>query len=115
VVIAGPSIDGYLAYGLAPDSVDRWVQSGSAPAALQRRRARHRGRRRPHRGCARARDRSRQPRQARPEGPVRVAPTQAATDERLLKPAQRCHPGTQRQVRWANAMLKELVPQTLTN
>jgi len=40
---------------------------------------------------------------------------QAATDERLLELAQRCHPETLRQVRWANAMLKELVPQTLTN
>ena len=38
---------------------------------------------------------------------------QAATDERLLELAQRCHPETLRQVRWANATLNELAPQTL--
>jgi hypothetical protein len=40
---------------------------------------------------------------------------QAAKDERLLALAQRCHPDTLRQMRWANAMLKELAPQTLTS
>jgi hypothetical protein len=40
---------------------------------------------------------------------------QAAKDERLLGLAQRCHPETLRQMRWANAMLKELAPQTLTS
>ncbi|HYZ68466.1 MAG TPA: hypothetical protein VE666_11815 [Mycobacterium sp.] len=40
---------------------------------------------------------------------------QAAKDERLLALAQRCHPETLRQLRWANAMLKELAPQTLTS
>jgi hypothetical protein len=40
---------------------------------------------------------------------------QAAKDERLLELAQRCHPDTLRQMRWANAMLKELAPQTLTS
>jgi hypothetical protein len=39
----------------------------------------------------------------------------AAKDERLLELAQRCHPETLRQMRWANAMLKELAPQTLTS
>jgi hypothetical protein len=40
---------------------------------------------------------------------------QAAKDEQLLQLAQRCHPDTLRQMRWANAMLKELAPQTLTS
>jgi hypothetical protein len=40
---------------------------------------------------------------------------QAAKDERLLQLSQRCHPETLRQMRWANAMLKELAPQTLTS
>jgi hypothetical protein len=40
---------------------------------------------------------------------------QAAKDERLLELAQRCHRETLRQMRWANAMLKELAPQTLTS
>ena len=40
---------------------------------------------------------------------------QAAKDQRLLELAQRCHPETLRQLRWANAMLKELAPQTLTS
>jgi hypothetical protein len=40
---------------------------------------------------------------------------QAAKDDRLLELAQRCHPETLRQMRWANAMLKELAPQTLTS
>jgi hypothetical protein len=40
---------------------------------------------------------------------------QAAKDERLLALARRCHPDTLRQMRWANAMLKELAPQTLTS
>src|SRR5215207_5989434 len=40
---------------------------------------------------------------------------QAAKDGQLLELAQRCHPETLRQLRWANAMLKELAPQTLTS
>jgi hypothetical protein len=40
---------------------------------------------------------------------------QAAKDEQLLALASRCHPETLRQMRWANAMLKELAPQTLTS
>jgi hypothetical protein len=40
---------------------------------------------------------------------------QAAKDTRLLELAQRCHPETLRQMRWANAMLKELSPQALTS
>ena len=40
---------------------------------------------------------------------------QAAKDERLLTLAQRCHSETLRQMRWANAMVKELAPQTLTS
>ena len=40
---------------------------------------------------------------------------QAAKDDRLLAVAQRCHPQSLRQMRWANAMLKELAPQTLTS
>ncbi|OBG45146.1 hypothetical protein A5672_09255 [Mycobacterium alsense] len=38
---------------------------------------------------------------------------QAAKDEELLGLASRCHPETLRQMRWANAMLKELSPQVL--
>jgi hypothetical protein len=38
---------------------------------------------------------------------------QAAKDEELLDLAGRCHPQALRQMRWANAMLKELSPQTL--
>ncbi len=38
---------------------------------------------------------------------------QAAKDKELLELAQRCHPQTLRQMRWANAMLKELSPQIL--
>lgn len=38
---------------------------------------------------------------------------QAAKDEELLSLASRCHPETLRQMRWANAMLKELSPQVL--
>lgn len=38
---------------------------------------------------------------------------QAAKDEELLSVASRCHPETLRQMRWANAMLKELSPQVL--
>lgn len=40
---------------------------------------------------------------------------QAAKDDRLLKLTQRCHPQALRQMRWANAMLKELSPQALMN
>lgn len=40
---------------------------------------------------------------------------QAAKDERLLELTQRCRPQALRQMRWANAMLKELSPQTLAN
>ncbi|MEC4764563.1 hypothetical protein VT930_15830 [Mycobacterium sherrisii] len=39
---------------------------------------------------------------------------QAAHDEELLTLTSRCHPETLRQMRWANAMLKELAPQALT-
>ncbi len=38
---------------------------------------------------------------------------QAAKDSELLGVASRCHPETLRQMRWANAMLKELSPQVL--
>jgi hypothetical protein len=38
---------------------------------------------------------------------------QAAKDSELLSLASRCHPETLRQMRWANAMLKELSPQVL--
>lgn len=40
---------------------------------------------------------------------------QAAKDQRLLELTQRCHPQSLRQMRWANAMLKELSPQALAN
>jgi hypothetical protein len=40
---------------------------------------------------------------------------QAAKDDKLLALAQRCHPQALRQMRWANAMLKELSPQALTS
>lgn len=40
---------------------------------------------------------------------------QAAKDEDLLDLTSECHPQTLRQMRWANAMLKELSPQTLTS
>ncbi|MGE2723839.1 hypothetical protein [Mycolicibacterium pulveris] len=40
---------------------------------------------------------------------------QAAKDQRLLELTQRCHPQALRQMRWANAMLKELSPQALMN
>jgi hypothetical protein len=38
---------------------------------------------------------------------------QAAKDGELLALTQRCHPQALRQMRWANAMLKELSPQAL--
>jgi hypothetical protein len=38
---------------------------------------------------------------------------QAAKDDELLALTQRCHPQALRQMRWANAMLKELSPQAL--
>jgi hypothetical protein len=38
---------------------------------------------------------------------------QAAKDQDLLALANRCHPQSLRQMRWANAMLKELSPQAL--
>ncbi|OBG75200.1 MULTISPECIES: hypothetical protein [unclassified Mycobacterium] len=40
---------------------------------------------------------------------------QAAKDAELLRLATRCHPEALRQMRWANAMLKELSPQVLTS
>ncbi|WP_029112800.1 hypothetical protein [Mycobacterium sp. URHB0044] len=40
---------------------------------------------------------------------------QAIKDEQLLDLASRCHPQTLRQMRWANAMLKELSPQVLAS
>lgn len=40
---------------------------------------------------------------------------QAAKDAELLSLTSRCHPETLRQMRWANAMLKELSPQVLMN
>lgn len=40
---------------------------------------------------------------------------QAAKDSELLSVTSRCHPETLRQMRWANAMLKELSPQVLMN
>ncbi len=38
---------------------------------------------------------------------------QATKDDELLELSKRCHPQTLRQMRWANAMLKELSPQVL--
>lgn len=38
---------------------------------------------------------------------------QAAKDTELLQLAQTCHPDTLRQIRWANAKLKEASPQIL--
>jgi len=40
---------------------------------------------------------------------------QAAKDADLQPLCARCHPQTLRQMRWANAMLKELSPQALTS
>ncbi|MBO0865440.1 MAG: hypothetical protein J2P16_10255 [Mycobacterium sp.] len=40
---------------------------------------------------------------------------QATKDEELLGLTKRCHPEALRQMRWANAMLKELSPQVLTS
>lgn len=40
---------------------------------------------------------------------------QAIKDQELLDLTSRCHPETLRQMRWANAMLKELSPQVLTS
>lgn len=40
---------------------------------------------------------------------------QAMKDTRLLALTRRCHPETLRQLRWANAMLKVLSPQTLAS
>jgi Tfp pilus assembly protein PilN len=39
---------------------------------------------------------------------------QAAKDHDLLAITKQCHPQSLRQMRWANAMLKELSPQALT-
>lgn len=39
---------------------------------------------------------------------------QALKDPDLLTLAQRCHPATLRQLRWANAALKESAPQIMT-
>jgi hypothetical protein len=40
---------------------------------------------------------------------------QAVKDDDLLALSQRCHPQALRQMRWANAMLKELSPQALAS
>ncbi len=40
---------------------------------------------------------------------------QAAKDDRLLALASSCHPGTLRQMRWSNTMIKNLSPQVLTS
>lgn len=40
---------------------------------------------------------------------------QAVRDQDLLTLTSRCHRETLRQMRWANAMLKELLPQILTS
>ncbi|SFJ64194.1 hypothetical protein SAMN05421835_10767 [Amycolatopsis sacchari] len=40
---------------------------------------------------------------------------QAAKDGDLLALASRCHPQTLRQLKWTNAMLKQLSPQVLTS
>jgi hypothetical protein len=40
---------------------------------------------------------------------------QAVKDQELLSLTSRCHPDTLRQMRWANAMLKDLSPQVLSN
>ncbi|MFI6147004.1 hypothetical protein [Streptomyces sp. NPDC051109] len=40
---------------------------------------------------------------------------QAARDDRLTDLASFCHPRTLRQMRWANAMIKDLAPQVLTS
>jgi hypothetical protein len=40
---------------------------------------------------------------------------QAAKDDRLLALASSCHPGTLRQLRWSNTMIKNLSPQILTS
>ncbi len=40
---------------------------------------------------------------------------QAAKDTELLSLTKRCHPETLRQMRWANAMLKEISPQVLVS
>ena len=39
---------------------------------------------------------------------------QAVNDRELVELTRRCHPQSLRQMRWANAMLKELSPQALT-
>ena len=40
---------------------------------------------------------------------------QAIKNDELLAVTERCHPQTLRQMRWANAMLKELSPQVLAS
>lgn len=45
----------------------------------------------------------------------RIAAGASAKDLELLELTSRCHPQTLRQMRWANAMLKELPPQALTS
>jgi len=40
---------------------------------------------------------------------------QAVKDDKLLDLTKRCHPQALRQMRWANAVLKELSPQALAN
>lgn len=45
---------------------------------------------------------------------VHLAPLPGTKDDELLELTKRCHPQTLRQMRWANAMLKELSPQALS-
>lgn len=40
---------------------------------------------------------------------------QAGRDECLLSLVSHCHPGTLRQMRWTNTMIKNLAPQILTS
>jgi hypothetical protein len=40
---------------------------------------------------------------------------QGVMDMELIELSQRCHPQSLRQMRWANAMLKELSPQALAS
>lgn len=40
---------------------------------------------------------------------------QASNDQQLLQLCQRCHPDTLRQLRWSNAMVKELSAQALVS
>ncbi|MFD7063672.1 hypothetical protein [Streptomyces sp. NPDC059906] len=47
------------------------------------------------------------------EMPAQAA--QASRDSALLTLASSCHPGTLRQMRWTNTMIKNLAPQILTS